>query len=121
MAMCSVASGAAAQAVSYFPYNTGMVAPVMVVPNGPTLFASSVPTLSEEVIVRTAQPAYEPIMPRMIVPQGTYTVQKGAHLSSVARRTRTALGDLVALNPTLCPDDLLPAGTVVLLPKKGNW
>ena len=113
--------GAWGQAVSHYPYQTGQVRPMMVVPNGPSLFAPSVPALNDEAIVRTSAPAYEPIMPRVIVPQGTYTIQKGAHLRSVARWTKTSLSDLIALNPTICTDDLLPAGTVIVLPKNGNW
>ena len=43
-----------------------------------------------------------------------------AHLAAVAQRTRTSLRDLIALNPKINPDDFLPAGTRVLLPKSGQ-
>ena len=118
----SSVSAANAQGVSFNPYNYGEVRAMMVVPNGPSMFAPQVPHVSEEPIAgQTFASGPEPIMPNIIVPQGTYTIQKGAHLKSVARLTKTALRDLEALNPTLCTDDLLPAGTVVMIPRKGNW
>ena len=67
-----------------------------------------------------------PVYPVMAVEtqpeaRGIYTVQKGAHLSSVAMRTHTALADLVRLNPSLKPETLRPAGTRVKLPIVGSW
>lgn len=121
-AFFSSVSAANAQGVSFNPYNYGEVRAVMVVPNGPSMFAPQVPHVSEEPIVgQRFVSGPEPIMPNIIVPQGTYTIQKGAHLKSVARLTKTSLSDLEALNPTLCTDDLLPAGTVVMITRKGNW
>ena len=118
----SSVSAANAQGVGYYPYAYGGVHPIMVVPNGASMFAPQPWHVSEEPIVgeRFASGA-QPIMPDIIVPQGTYTIQKGAHLNSVARLTKTSLRDLQVLNPSLCVDDVLPAGTVVLITKKGNW
>ncbi len=68
-------------------------------------------------------PPVYPVMAVESLPpaQGVYTVQVGAHLSAVARRTRTKLVDLVRLNPGLKPEALLPAGTRVKLPIRGSW
>ena len=67
-----------------------------------------------------------PVYPVMAVEskltaQGVYTVERGAHLSAVARRTHTKLADLVRLNPGLKPEVLLPEGTRVKLPIRGSW
>ena len=62
--------------------------------------------------------AIEPIAP--LSAKGSYTLRSRAHLAAVAQRTRTSLRDLIALNPKINPDDFLPAGTRVLLPKSGQ-
>ncbi len=59
----------------------------------------------------------EPIAP--LSAKGLYTLKTRARLAAVAQRTRTSLSDLVALNPKISPNDFLPAGTRVLLPKSG--
>ena len=89
--------------------------PITVVPSVPAPGAASMPE---------GPPA--PVYPVIAVEtrpeaRGVYTVQKGAHLSSVALRTHTALADLVRLNPSLKPENLLPAGTRVKLPVAGSW
>ena len=90
-------------------------APITVVPAPPVPAASVMP--------EGPPPPVYPVMAVESVPtaQGVYTVQVGAHLSSVAKRTRTSLTDLVRLNPGLKPEALLPAGTRVKLPVRGSW
>ncbi|MEI6558193.1 MAG: LysM domain-containing protein [Rhodospirillaceae bacterium] len=90
-------------------------APISIVPAAPVPPGAAMPE-------GPPAPVY-PVMAVENVPvaQGVYTVQKGAHLSTVARRTRTALADLVRLNPHLKPEALLPAGTRVKLPIRGSW
>jgi len=68
-----------------------------------------------------AYPVVQPPTTRYISALGTYTVQKGAHLVSVAKRTNTSYDDLILLNPDICVNDLMPAGRVVKLPIPGNY
>lgn len=64
---------------------------------------------------RSSQPAMAAVAAR-----GIYTVKKGAHLAVVARRTGSPLAAVIALNPTLDPRRLLPAGTRVVVPVPGS-
>ena len=89
--------------------------PISVVPAPPVSASASEP--------EGPPPPVYPLMAVETAPvaQGVYTVQVGAHLSTVARRTHTQLADLVRLNPGMKTESLLPAGTRVKLPIGGSW
>lgn len=126
------ASGALADTYYISPYAPpNMVAPV-VSPSSemgtawapaPITVVPAPPVPAGGVMPEGPPPPVYPVMEVQTAPsaQGVYTVQKGAHLSVVARRTHTALADLVRLNPGLKPETLLPAGTRVKLPIRGSW
>lgn len=91
---------------------------------GPTDFMTGIPAATAPAI-DTPTPTPTPVVtPRPIpTPNGVrnYTVQKGDNLTAIAR---TQLGDprrineILALNPDLSRDKILPVGKVIKLPEK---
>jgi len=126
------ASGALADTYYISPYaQPNLVAPAVTTTSemgtawapGPITVVPAPPVAAGGVMPEGPPPPVYPVMAVETVPvaQGVYTVQRGAHLSAVAKRTRTSVADLVRLNPGLRPEALLPAGTRVKLPVRGSW
>ena len=131
-ALALSASGALADTYYISPYAPpNLVAPVVTSSSnigtawapGPITVTPAPPVPAGASMPEGPPPPVYPVMAVETAPvaQGVYTVQEGAHLSAVARRTRTNLADVVRLNPGLKPEALLPPGTRVKLPIRGSW